>query len=354
MEESTLALLYPNLFQKHPDCLFILVADQLVTANEAAKVLQQQYELDFSEIVAICKGEHCPFHPLKSVCFHCTRQADWQKQPDNPIFLHQENGAQKTFLAHYVQVQAPDTYMLSLREAKSEAQAQAQVQKQQLMEYVRSEQEKERQVLARELHDGLAQSIYSLLLMMRKIHWLKSTEEKQAQLQLLDTGLSELLQEVKQLAQELRPTVLDDLGLIPAIQTLVKRLSQNSEVQILFTTELKEERFTTEIETAVYRILQESLMNSLKHAETKRIEIKLWEEETTLFLYVADQGKGFDYEFVTSKKSGLGLLNMQERAESLGGHIHISSKENQGTKIQVVIPTHKKRGKNHDKHYISR
>ncbi|MDQ3064386.1 MAG: sensor histidine kinase, partial [Acidobacteriota bacterium] len=151
------------------------------------------------------------------------------------------------------------------------------------------------------------------------------------------------------LAWELRPASLDDLGLIAALEKYVKQWSHHSRVAgELMASSLKKARFTPEIETNLYRIVQEALNNTHKHAKAKNVEVILEKRDDLIVLLIGDDGIGFNPKNKKNLSQGMGLTGMKERAQLIGGTLEIESAAGKGTTIFVRVPafTRKKRGSN--------
>jgi signal transduction histidine kinase len=197
-------------------------------------------------------------------------------------------------------------------------------------------QELERRRLARELHDETGQALTSILL------GLKALEEK-----LPDTGsraaaaeLRELvvatLQDVRRLAVELRPSALDDFGLVAALERLTASIGEQTGIRIDFQPAITADRLPAEVETALYRIVQESLTNVVKHAKARNVSVLLARTDGAVKAVIEDDGGGFDPAERTGE--GFGLLGMSERLALLGGRLEIESSEEAGTTIAAEVP----------------
>jgi signal transduction histidine kinase len=145
--------------------------------------------------------------------------------------------------------------------------------------------------------------------------------------------------QLRDISHDLRPAVLDDQGLMPALQDLIERVSRRSGIVINLANPL-EERLPAEVETTVYRFVQESLTNVAKHAKASRVEILLRHEKHEVQCSVRDDGAGFDISEVLSRQGsrGLGLVGVRERVESVDGTVLIDSLPGMGTRLLVTIP----------------
>ena len=145
--------------------------------------------------------------------------------------------------------------------------------------------------------------------------------------------------QLRELSHDLRPSVLDDLGLIPALRCLTERVSQRSSLGIILACSVPE-RLPPAVETALYRIVQESLTNVAKHARASKVEIRLSQEGPQLCGSIRDNGVGFDLDEVITREGarGLGLVGIRERVESMGGTLSVHSWPGMGTELLINIP----------------
>ena len=192
-------------------------------------------------------------------------------------------------------------------------------------------QEQERRRLALELHDETGQALTSILLGLRGID-----ADDSGQLESLRELVVDTLRNVRRLAVELRPSALDDFGLVPALERLVDGFSERSRIRVDLTARLGETRLPREVETAFYRIVQESLTNVARHSGATRVDVLLGRTPTSATLLVEDDGSGFDPGQAAT--SSLGLVGMRERVGLLDGRFRIESRPGQGTTIAVEVP----------------
>ena len=191
-------------------------------------------------------------------------------------------------------------------------------------------QEQERKRLSRELHDEIGQNLYSHVITINR---LSAELEHPLVEQLLDES-TDLIQEVRDFSWQLRPSVLDDLGLVPAIRSFLNRYSDSYEIAVYFNSSL-EHRLNTNIEITIYRIIQESLTNIRKYASVDQASVTIRELENSIRVLVEDNGKGFDQEELSS---GVGLVSMEERARSVDGELSVNSTPGKGTTVVLDIP----------------
>ncbi len=195
-------------------------------------------------------------------------------------------------------------------------------------------QEIERRTLARELHDEIGQILTGLKLM------LEMSARRAPDTARLGDALSlvnELMAQVRELSLKLRPAMLDDLGLLPALLWHFERYQAQTGVQVDFKHSGLERRFGLQIETAAYRIVQEALTNVARHAGASEIQVRLRAVSHTLALEIEDRGAGFDAEAMPPTTSS-GLIGMRERALLLEGNLTLQTAPGQGTRILVELP----------------
>jgi len=199
-------------------------------------------------------------------------------------------------------------------------------------------QDEERRNLARELHDEIGQSLTGLKMMVDMA--LRSPAMAEANLRQVQSLLNELIGKVRSLSLDLRPAMLDDLGLLPALLWLVDRFMLQTQIQVNFRHQgLDGRRFATEIETAAYRIVQEALTNVARHAETDYAFVEVVAEGGLLHVEVRDHGRGFDPAGILTAGYAAGLSGLRERADLLGGRLVIESAPGQGTRVLADLPT---------------
>ncbi len=192
-------------------------------------------------------------------------------------------------------------------------------------------QEDERKRISRELHDGIGQSLFTLLIQLDR---LIGEHNQITELSELRGDVSGIMEDIRGLAWELRPSVLDDLGVGPAIRTYVDNYSQHFGIQLKLENQLKS-RLGIMKETAIYRVIQEALTNIAKYAEVAEAEVTLKEHLDEVEVFVIDRGQGFNTERIGR---GVGLFSMEERARSVGGHLELVSEPGQGTTVRFVVP----------------
>ena len=197
-------------------------------------------------------------------------------------------------------------------------------------------QELERARLARELHDETGQALTSILLGLKSLEDRVDSDDGRTAVTELRNLVVSTLQDVRRLAVELRPAALDDFGLVPAIERLRDTVEEQGGLSVDVQSPLGDERLPPETETALYRIVQEALINVLKHAAATRVTVRLSRSGKTVALVVQDDGNGFDPASV--RDGGLGLVGMRERVALLGGRLTVESSEGGGTLLKAEVP----------------
>jgi signal transduction histidine kinase len=195
-------------------------------------------------------------------------------------------------------------------------------------------QELERQRLARELHDETGQALTSILLGLKQ---LDGAESPAAVAELRELVVA-TLQDVRRLAVELRPKVLDDFGLVAALERLTQGFAEHTGISVDLEAGGLTERPPVEVETAIYRIVQESLTNVVKHAQASSVSVVVTRGDGRIKAVIEDDGKGFEPE--TAGGEGIGLVGMRERIELLDGSLTVESSERTGTTVAVEVPVH--------------
>jgi signal transduction histidine kinase len=203
-----------------------------------------------------------------------------------------------------------------------------------LSRHLLEQQEHERSALARELHDQLGQSLFALSLNLEAIQGELSPDAGARVPESLRV-IRRMIKQVQTLAFELRPSMLDEVGLVGALQFLVARQGERTAVRASFTATPTYARAPVEIETASFRIAQEALTNVARHARARHVDVTLTAQDAALEITVRDDGVGFNVERV---HAGPGLVGMAERAELAGGRLDIESAPGAGTTLRARFP----------------
>ena len=196
-------------------------------------------------------------------------------------------------------------------------------------------QELERRRLARELHDQTGQELTSVLLGLKSVEEARGDEERAAALAAVREQVVQTLHDVRRLAVELRPKALDDFGLVPALERLRDTFAEQTGMQVELVSQLRG-RLPPDVETALYRIVQEALTNVVKHARAGAVSIVLARAGGSVTALIEDDGRGFEAD--ERERGGLGLLGMGERLALLDGMLKVESRPGAGTTIVAEVP----------------
>jgi PAS domain S-box-containing protein len=205
-------------------------------------------------------------------------------------------------------------------------------------------QEEERKKISRELHDEMGQALTMVSINFSYIKKTLSTTQKfkiKNKIEESDALIRKLLAQVHEMTLDLRPHMLDDLGLLPTVKWFAERFSKNLNVAVRLTEKNWSEPVETNLALSLFRIIQEGLTNAAKHARAKKIRIHLSQDRNNIEALIEDDGCGFDpakVEQERRRKHGVGFLGMKERAAYLNGKCLIDSRPGRGTRIHVILP----------------
>lgn len=199
-------------------------------------------------------------------------------------------------------------------------------------------QENERKRVSRELHDSIVQELLNVMVDFRLLKY-KEDKDMHKQLELMEGTMARLMDDIRRISLELRPSSLDDLGLSAALRSHFKMIEQNFGVNVEFHTNINEQRYNNEIETTAYRVIQEAAHNAIKYSESETLFVSVIDSVVNerLEISIEDQGVGF-MKGDTPKGTGLGLYGIQERSEIVNGIVEIHSEVGKGTEISLTIP----------------
>ena len=203
-------------------------------------------------------------------------------------------------------------------------------------------QEQERKKLSREIHDGPAQMLANVMMrsdLIERVQREKGPDEALVEIRSLKVMVRNALYEVRRIIYDLRPMALDDLGLVPTLRKYLQTTEDyNNGVNLNFVNLGQVKRLPSDMEVALFRLVQEAVQNSLKHADPKQIQVKLSISKEMVTVVVKDDGKGFDSSI--QKEGSFGLVGMRERVELLEGEMTIDSQPGAGTLVFIQIPYH--------------
>ncbi|KIL42998.1 histidine kinase [Jeotgalibacillus campisalis] len=201
-------------------------------------------------------------------------------------------------------------------------------------------QEEERKRLSREIHDGPAQLMANVLMrsdLIERVYKDKGAQEAFLEIKSLKKMVRSALSEVRRIIYDLRPMALDDLGLVPTLRKYLSSIEEYSNgTKLLFNQIGEESRLHPKYEVSLFRLVQESVQNALKHAQATEISVKVEIRQDRITVVIKDNGKGFDP--LQKKQGSFGFIGMRERVELLAGEMTVNSKPGSGTLIMIQVP----------------
>jgi len=332
--------LLSNVFKHSPDG--ILVLDHALNIVRMNPVAGQMMQMD-NESVTLNFCNLCSNYPgLNKLCSY---QNCFITEPSSQaveLQLTTPSGLTKSMNASVSQYKDPMYGLLNIIRMQ-EVEEQRQEEQHQIAKMIThsilSAQENERKRISRELHDGIGQSLYSILIQTEVLKAsLESEDHPQADepLDVLQESIRHTIEDIRDLSVELRPSALDDIGLVAALRNYIRLYGQKFGIQVLFTIEGDSGRLPAAHEIAFYRIVQEALTNAAKYSHTEVVDVRLKLLPTFAELHIRDYGVGF--VITTELRQGVGLYSMEERVNILGGEFDMQSTPGQGTAIQVKVP----------------
>jgi PAS domain S-box-containing protein len=205
-------------------------------------------------------------------------------------------------------------------------------------------QEEERRRIAQELHDEAGQALTGIKMNLEWVEKELASSEKPVRdkIEEIKTQVGKIMEELRRLSYDLRPAILDELGLVPTLRWYIEEYSKRTRTAVHLQTTGLQKRLTAKIEILLYRVIQEALTNVAKHAQAESVILSLEKKDVHVHLYITDDGKGFEVKRYFSSppmiRRGLGILGMKERVELAGGTFFIDSDPGQGTRISIKVP----------------
>ena len=263
------------------------------------------------------------------------------------IWDHQKKDGtiiQVNIIAHNIFYEGKNARLVLANDVTEKVKAEEELKKsheelRQLATHLEKVRETERTLIAREIHDELGQQLTGLKM---DISWLNrrlKNQDAEVQQKITETILliDTTVKTVRRIATELRPSILDDLGLLAAMEWQSEEFEKRFEIACIFSSNVTDVKINPDQATGVFRIYQESLTNILRHAEATEVNVNLQVKDQTLVLTIRDNGKGFIAKEIENKKT-LGLLGMKERTSLMGGTYEIFSQPGEGVSVIIVVP----------------
>ncbi len=204
-------------------------------------------------------------------------------------------------------------------------------------------QENERRRVSRELHDGVNQLLVAAKYRLDNVSQEANEEKKELELDASKNAMEQAIVELRRISRDLRPPQLDDLGLVAGIEAYINELRERTQLELVFEHDIDGEEFLPEVETTLYRVVQEALHNVEKHANAQGVDVIMQREGRMLILTVSDDGVGIPAKQLKSGKrkqpifEHMGLQNMKERIQAIGGTFAVTSEQGQGTEVRVSL-----------------
>ncbi|AWB44618.1 two-component sensor histidine kinase [Paenibacillus sp. CAA11] len=353
MTQTQLDYLIPllmKLFENSTEAIFFFDRNgKTIAMNPAAEeivgedVLIQLYQGKHRALCATCRGYTSDTEAI--TCLECYFQIpETENLSSFQVYLETKGKGVVPYTASFHTID-PDygIRVFMLRDLTMQFQTQENLYQNKMMKHVIEAQENERKRISRELHDSVAQELMSAVVDLRVLKYMTQDEQLLKKMKQTEASMTRLLDDIRNLSVELRPPALDDLGLEAAFRSHFKRLERNYGFLIEFTSDLSQKRYRSEVETVIYRVCQEALLNALKYAQVDTVHVSLTDTGEMLYLRVEDEGVGFE-PGDKPLGTGMGLYGMQERAELAGGSFSVQSRAGSGTKILLQIPVGNEKG----------
>ncbi|KIL76445.1 PAS domain-containing sensor histidine kinase [Bacillus badius] len=324
--------------QKYLHQIFEHIQDGIIVMDQNREILLMNPAA--GRLTGWMVGEHVPF------CSYCKERKTAEGENrcyliarnEVPYFLSQMpvyhgkklDVEMSTALIYQDQERQDKEYLLVLRDQTlRQKEEEVRISKMMIKRLIEA-QEKEHKRLAHELHDGVSQSLYTISVALQAIESTITEDQRlHDYVNEVRAELQRAMSDIKAYSHQLRPTSLDGLGLIPALETLRQTVQATSGLAIDLKTNVSG-RLPSAVEINVYRVIQEALHNVVKYAEAQNVYLLIMKKGERLLIEVHDDGKGFELE---KAKGGLGLEHMRERIEQLNGHFYIESAPGEGTTI---------------------
>ncbi|MFT8822650.1 sensor histidine kinase [Liquorilactobacillus satsumensis] len=327
-------------FKAAADAIFILKNNEVVAQNTLAHDLQQELHFDPNYLIELADTSIKQKSNPTDDCFNCTIK-NLMHEISIPVTLaNNQTHPLDYFLIYQVIDIEQHVFALTLKSRGTIERMDQIAKQQQLINYVNQEHEKERKRISENLHDSIAQEVYSAIMGVRRFSQAKLTATEIKQLAIsLEQQLNDTLVEIKRMALDIRPSVLDNFGLLSALKVLAQRTEENSGVVVNVIGNADTQTLNKNIQNTIYRIAQEAINNTLKHAQATEINLLLVLHRNFIVLEAIDNGSGFKVLPVEQFDGhSLGLMNMNERVKAFNGTFTIKSSTGSGTDIIVKIP----------------
>lgn len=340
-DQQALTHLLLSYFQNTTEMMLFINRDgEVILMNDAAqRILSDDNnikEITSNTICGRCEG-FTSAHALKT-CYNCFLNANDMGDSTFQVFMKTRDNKIEPFIATYQMIdEKQDIKVFTLQNVTQQLERHEKLHQRHMIQKTIAAQENERKRISRELHDGVVQELINVNVEMRLLKYQQDMESMMTHSQHIEGLMSKLIDDIRNLSSELRPSSLDDLGLDAAFKSYFKQLENNYGLVVNYHFDLSTQRFDSEIETVVYRVVQEAAFNAMKYANVDAIDVNVRKDKNRLFAEVSDQGNGFDPKD-HPKGSGLGLYGMNERAELVNGKLDIKTEKGKGTIVTLEVP----------------
>jgi two-component system sensor histidine kinase NreB len=327
-------------FTNAADAIFIFKNEAVIASNHLACELKRELKFDPNYLVEIADAAVKQKFTPSDDCFNCSIR-NLMHEISIPItFANDKPHPLEYFLIYQIIDTNEHVFALTLKSRATIERMGQIAQQRRLINYVNQEHEKERKRISENLHDSIAQEVYSAIMGIRRLKSQSSLAHDQGQLTAsIERQLEDTLVEIKRMALDIRPSVLDNFGLLSALKVLAQRTEENSGVLVNVISQGDLQKIDHTIQNTVYRIAQEAINNTLRHADATEINILLVKHQNFIALEVIDNGKGFKVpQNVFFDGHSMGLMNMNERVKGLNGTFEIKSAPQKGTDVSIKIP----------------
>lgn len=327
-------------FDEATDAVFIFANNQLVVCNQAASELREVLKVDPQYLLAVADAAVKQRFSQTDNCFSCVIK-NHMREISIPLNLTPESSnSLRYFMVYHLIDKQEHVFSLTLKSRGVVKRMDQMAKQRQLTRYVNRAHEAERKRISQDLHDSIAQGVYSAIMGVRRLSEGTLSSDQTAQLASeIEHQLADTLSEVKGMALDIRPSVLDNFGLLAALRVLAKRLAENSGTAISVIGDADTSHLSTDVQSVLYRIGQESINNALKHAQAHEINVLLVAHDHYMLLEIIDDGIGFNVpKHQRFNGRSLGLMNMNERVKALNGTFEIKSEPGNGTTVTAKFP----------------
>ncbi|GGG92035.1 sensor histidine kinase [Staphylococcus pragensis] len=340
IQENTIERLLKKYYEKtNEKIVFINNDGKVIAMNEAAQEiisLDNNYSVMTDVICRRCEGYSNEF-ALQS-CINCYLDTSTPNDKNFQVFMKTVNNKVQPFTAAYQCIDEDEQiYAFTLQDISPQIERQEKMYQRQMLRKTISAQENERKRISRELHDSVVQEMLNIDVELRLLKYQQEMSQLIEKSEHIESLMSNLINDIRNLSVELRPSSLDDLGLEAAFKSYFKQFEENYGLEIIYQSNIKDHRFNSEIETVVYRVVQEAIFNALKYAGVNSVDVSVQQTEHNLIAEIVDRGAGFNPNS-QPQGTGLGLYGMNERAELVKGKVDIETHIGKGTIITLEIP----------------